>query len=136
MFLVTVVMLKTHAVCLRPHSVSEPLQARCCRLIRPTHCGTKVCAAAITGPTGSNMCTVLLPLCGSFVGVLQLWRKKKTKSRPQWLIQPGTQEQRLLVTRSLQQQLLHVYLWIDAAFGNLYIIMTNVIHPYIHTSTS
>lgn len=76
-FLVAAVMLKTHAVYLRPRSVSEPLQARCCRLIRPTYCGTKVCAAAITGPTGSNMCTVLLPLCGSFVAVLQLCRKKK-----------------------------------------------------------
>lgn len=75
--LVTVVMLKTHGVYLRPHSVSQPLQARCCCLIRPTYCGTKVCAAAITGPTGSNMCTVLLPLCGSFVAVLQLRRKKK-----------------------------------------------------------
>lgn len=41
-FLVTLAMLKTHDVCLHPHSVSEPLQARCCCLIRPTRCGAKV----------------------------------------------------------------------------------------------
>lgn len=127
-FLVRVAMLKTHGVYLRPHSVSEPLQARCCCLIRPTYCGTIVCAAAITGPTGSNMCTVLLPLCGSFVGLLQLWRKKKIKK---WRSQELMQEQRPLVARSLQQQLLHVYLWIDAAFGNLYIIDKM---QYIHIS--
>lgn len=87
----TVVMLKTHGVYLRPHSVSEPLQARCCSLIRPTYCGTIVCAAPITGPTGSNMCTApfVWLICWPTAALEEEKNKKKNKKLGFKVANPG-----------------------------------------------
>ena len=74
-----------------------------------------VCGGEHIGPGASNTHVALLSFCGSFAGILQ--RCKKKKSRSQWLLEPGQQEHRPVPP--LHRKSSSARLWIDALFVNL-----------------